>query len=846
MALSRLFIEIDADINKLQRSLRRAERELDRAGRKMKDLGQQLTMSLTLPIVGIGAAAVKSAGDLEALEKAISTTMRDAGYSTQQATEELNKLRRAAEAPGLDFEQAVKGSLRLQSVGFAADEARRILSEFGNAVAASGGSAEQLDKVTVQLSQIQSKGRVLNEDLLILKENMPSISKAMVQAFGTADAEGIRKLGISTEEFIKKLTDELADLERVEGGISNSIVNAGVAIKLFLASVGKSLDDAFDVRGTINRFSESLIGLADWFSKLDTGTKKLIGTFALLLAGIGPAIRVMGIMGTAMGNAAAMAIRMQTVFITLSKGGIPALIANFQKLNVVMRANVIGIVITAIAGLALVLSQLNTKLNATQKVQQTVNRAQIEAINNTAKEKIEASRLVKVIQSENTTRAEKQSALDKLKAIQPEIFKGIDLEKSKTEDLNAALQQYIDLIQKRAKVKVLTEALEEQTAKVEKLKRGLEDVKPTAIQTLANAFLSGGNVATFFSKQAQTAAKNVAGSVKDAEKQIELLSAEIADIEQETGKYSNTTEIAAASTKTLGESHKDTKASITEATTAIAGANVELQKRLAIMQEMQSATAISPLAQADMSPGLQLPDFGGFINQQAQVQSALHNTRTTLSMVSDGVLTVGQAWQQFGLNALDASMIGQQAMQGYMLTWQESAEMSMMGLEMLGQAMGSSLAAMGGAMAQAAESGAASFAELGQAALASAGKIVRAFIMEGVAGLIAKTMPTAPFPIGLALGAAAGAAAGALFNRVLGSLKVPALAEGGLAFGPTLAMVGDNPGAAANPEVIAPLDKLEKMFGTGNSIQVMGTTRLSGRDLLIVWEKAQQDKFRVT
>lgn len=38
------------------------------------------------------------------------------------------------------------------------------------------------------------------------------------------------------------------------------------------------------------------------------------------------------------------------------------------------------------------------------------------------------------------------------------------------------------------------------------------------------------------------------------------------------------------------------------------------------------------------------------------------------------------------------------------------------------------------------------------------------------------------------------------------------LAAGGLAFGPTLAMVGDNPGAASDPEVIAPLSKLAGMM----------------------------------
>lgn len=51
--------------------------------------------------------------------------------------------------------------------------------------------------------------------------------------------------------------------------------------------------------------------------------------------------------------------------------------------------------------------------------------------------------------------------------------------------------------------------------------------------------------------------------------------------------------------------------------------------------------------------------------------------------------------------------------------------------------------------------------------------------------------------------------------------KIPRLAKGGLAYGPTLAMVGDNRGAASNPEVIAPLSKLESIMGGGDQ-QVVG------------------------
>ncbi|WP_336759442.1 phage tail protein [Paenibacillus sp. USHLN196] len=46
--------------------------------------------------------------------------------------------------------------------------------------------------------------------------------------------------------------------------------------------------------------------------------------------------------------------------------------------------------------------------------------------------------------------------------------------------------------------------------------------------------------------------------------------------------------------------------------------------------------------------------------------------------------------------------------------------------------------------------------------------------------------------------------------------RIPRLAKGGLAYGPTLAMVGDNRGASVDPEVVSPLSKLQDMIGGNN------------------------------
>ena len=95
--------------------------------------------------------------------------------------------------------------------------------------------------------------------------------------------------------------------------------------------------------------------------------------------------------------------------------------------------------------------------------------------------------------------------------------------------------------------------------------------------------------------------------------------------------------------------------------------------------------------------------------------------------------------------------------------------------------------------------------------------------------------PWTAIAVGIAA-VALGAAMISAFNKR--NEKGVALAEGGLAYGPTMALVGDNRGAGSDPEVIAPLSKL-RQYGLGRqTIEfVGGQFRLSGSDLLLAIQR---------
>ena len=132
----------------------------------------------------------------------------------------------------------------------------------------------------------------------------------------------------------------------------------------------------------------------------------------------------------------------------------------------------------------------------------------------------------------------------------------------------------------------------------------------------------------------------------------------------------------------------------------------------------------------------------------------------------------------------------------------------------------------------------ASFGDIAAAAGNAAREIIKAKVAEATASYAADAFAKLGL-LGGILAAAAGSVVGSLFNKI-----IPPFADGGMVTGATLAMVGEGPGTSAiNPEVIAPLDKLQGMIGNaGGQVQVVG--KISGSDILLASDRARGNRNR--
>lgn len=710
-----LNVTLGLDLTPFEKSLTRLQKRLGELSRNLEGIGQSMTQNLTLPILGIGAAAVKSFADFDKLERGLTAVMG----TSEAAAAELEKLKVAARAPGLGFEEAVRGSIRLQAVGLSADEARGTLQAFGAAIAATGGTAENLESVQYQLTQMISKNRILQEDFGILQENVPLLGKAVQQAFGTANIEQIRATGISAQDFNKRLVEALQSLPEVQkatGGLGNAFDNFTDSVKFSLGELGRIIAETINLEGILNGLSDALAAVVGWFKQLNPGAQKFVVVLGLILAGIGPVLFV--------------AAKFAALSETLAKG-IEVLTKGVKRLGGVFAVltSPIGLIVLAILGAIAAVAALYNKFEGVRRV-----------VNGVGQAFVEFAKLAK-----NSFAA----LLEGFARLKEGDFKGAATQFGK------ALQVLNPVEQGRALAVGFAKGFEDTTNYLEPTVKKIKEQVQGAQKAIFGGTQTPGNLPS---------ASTGGGSADTSA--ITKQSRETFNIEPLT-RY---------------------RQEITLTTD-------ELAKYGTTLSTAQTNSALAT----------------------EQTNARLADTRTILTEVAAAANSTRAYFEQMNVSA---GLLGQ----GEWINVIETAF----------DTLGSSL--------QSAITNTENFGKaVKRAFLDILGVVVNEIILYQIRNFLASPAGIALGPIGGAAALATGKALGSIVKGLFGAVK---LAKGGLAFGPTSAIVGDNPAARTDPEVIAPLSKLKDYLNPGGGAMI-AEARISGNDLLILVNNAERANNRI-
>lgn len=854
-----------------EKSLANIERQMRSSGQRLSKIGSDLSLSLSLPLAAFGVTAVKAAGDIESLTLALKSQLGTA----DAAAKELDALTEAAKNPGLGLEQAVRGSVRLQGVAFSAEEARNVLVQMGNAIAATGGSAQELDNVTRQFAQMTSKGRVLQEDVSILSENMPGLAQLMQKAFGTQSVEAIRDMGISGKEFVLQVTKAAEGLPRVESGIKNGIGNAIDSLKQSAAKVGFAINEAFDITGTIEAVSGAVLTLAHGFSSLDPSIQKTILGFTGMLIAIGPLIKAKG----ALELAASQLVGAWGGLVGAGKslaGTADAMAGALTRVKVAF-----GIV-ALVLGLAAAVYSLSDGFDAAEYASSVYAKAQKDIISQTSKEIGTVNQLFAAVKDETKSKFEKGQSIDKLLKLYPDYFKGMDLEGASVarltelqDGLNSSILRGVAERKKAEAVNSIYEKQAEILTRITQIREGSAVTAGEASLINTGDMIRAGGIAEAvmqkMAQQAQELTKQVGvvegqfdrtfgtiGKTLDPviAKQYEARDAAEAEREAHQEGLIVGKEVVAqdkTKTKTKAELNAELKAANKLKKDA---ADIEAEEvargesQLKMLREIQQAwtdeaSAIEETMMARALAGTATDTTSLAPGGEQGLSLAPQAQATDLA---PGITAGTNALYAYSEAAIYAAEIQQQLNDKTFNFSTGLADVSAKLIEQ-GNLMGGVFAAMGDAIAQAAASGETSFQKLGQAAVGAAAKIVRAYIQQGVAAAVAKALSGLPFPLNIAAGAAAGGLAAALFTKAIGSIGVKGFARGTANAPGGMALVGEQ-----GPELINlprgsqvfPTPKTNQMLSGmgGGAMVVNGELRASGSDLVALIELTQSKNKR--
>tara|TARA_R100001443_G_scaffold77834_1_gene85045 strand:- start:1289 stop:3235 length:1947 start_codon:yes stop_codon:yes gene_type:complete len=336
--LGDLVVRIGADTRDLNKSLGKVQRNMRSMTSNFTALGQQMTRAITLPILGVGAMAIKSAADLEKMEVSFISLTGGA----KQAADMMKQLNEFTANTPFQIEAVANAARQLIATGTDLPEINNTLGFLGDIAASTGN---QIDDIAAIFAKVKAKGKVELESLNQLMERGIPIADALRSANSSLGSE-LGAGAVSVKEF-----EEALRAMASEGGIAN-----GSMERLSQTASGKfstALDQlqlagaalAEDLLPIVNSVLDSVTDLAKKFTTLTDSQKQNILVVSGLLAVIGPLL----------------------IGIPKLISGINGVTMSWRLMTAAMMVNPLVVAATAVAALSVVFISLKGDIKGTRK-----------------------------------------------------------------------------------------------------------------------------------------------------------------------------------------------------------------------------------------------------------------------------------------------------------------------------------------------------------------------------------------------------------------------------------------------------------------------------------------------
>lgn len=270
--------------------------QMTKIGHSMKSTGYWVTAGLTLPIVGVGTAALKMAADAETARVQFETMLgQDKGRAM------LSTLQEFAKVTPFQFPQVRDAAKTLLAFGFTEDELMDKMKMLGDVSAATGKDFREL---AVIFGQMKGMGRLQGQDFLqLVNAGFPvqEIAKTMgvsMSGLKKAMEEGDVSYQV-VEDTFRRLTSEGGKFSNMMEIMSKTAAGQFSNMMDSITLLGQRIG------GILMPYANKLIAwvqqAVQWFSELNPGMQENIMIIAGLAAAIGPLLIVFGTLISSIG-----------------------------------------------------------------------------------------------------------------------------------------------------------------------------------------------------------------------------------------------------------------------------------------------------------------------------------------------------------------------------------------------------------------------------------------------------------------------------------------------------------------------------------------------------------------
>jgi len=259
-------------------------------GGKISDTGKDLSMKLTAPIVALGTVGINYNAQMEQY-RTMFTTLTG---SAEEADRIISQLQADAQKSPFDSASLIQANQYLISAGVEADEARTMINNLGNAVAATGGGSAELERMAQNLQQIQNVGKATSQDIKQFANAGINIYGLLAESTGKS-VEEVKDMDVTYEELAKAFAMASAEGGKYYGAmeaqgqtLNGSLSATKESIQMLLGSITES------AMPIIVQVLQKVQEVINYLMNLDEGTKRTILIIGAVIAAIGPALTIIG------------------------------------------------------------------------------------------------------------------------------------------------------------------------------------------------------------------------------------------------------------------------------------------------------------------------------------------------------------------------------------------------------------------------------------------------------------------------------------------------------------------------------------------------------------------------